>query len=83
MKISKFGLLNYFCCMDDGSGREIYSSYGKDIAIRQNGQVTLDINLWNYSVTTGRWRNRFLGEDKRTTEKKIKAGIYKLANLNP
>ena len=45
-------------------------------------QVYLDKNYWDYSVTTGKYRNIFLGETKRETEKKIKSGEYILANLN-
>lgn len=44
--------------------------------------VYLDETYWDYSVTTGKYRNLFLGEDKKTTEKKIKSGEYKLADLN-
>lgn len=44
--------------------------------------VYLDAAFWDYSVTTGKYRNQFLGEDKAETERKIKAGIYKLADLN-
>ena len=34
--------------------------------------VWLDEETWDYSTTTGRYRNQFLGEDKKATEKKIK-----------
>jgi len=44
--------------------------------------VYLDEYYWDYSKTTGKYRNQFLGEDKKTTELKIKNNIYKLANLN-
>ena len=42
----------------------------------------LDDKYWNYSVTTGKYRNIFLGEDQKATEAKIKSGEYKLINLN-
>lgn len=45
-------------------------------------QVYLDENSWDYSRTTGKYRNLFLGETKAETEKKIKSGVYKLADLN-
>ena len=45
-------------------------------------QVYLDETSWDYSKTTGKYRNLFLGESKKETEKKIKSGIYKLADLN-
>jgi hypothetical protein len=44
--------------------------------------VYLDENDWDYSKTTGKYRNQFLGENKKETEKKIKNGTYKLVNLN-
>jgi hypothetical protein len=44
--------------------------------------VYLDSFFWNYSKTTAKYRNLFLGETTKETEKKIKDGIYKLTNLN-
>lgn len=66
----------------ESSRQRIFQSYDSIIAIICDGQVTLDENDWDYSVTTGKYRNQFLGEDKKTTEKKIKDGTYKLADLN-
>jgi len=45
-------------------------------------QVYLDENCWDYSVTTGKYRNLFLGETKKETERKLKEGVYQLADLN-
>lgn len=42
----------------------------------------LDENTWDCSQTTGKYRNLFLGETKKETEKKIKSGEYILTNLN-
>lgn len=36
----------------------------------------------DYSVTTGKYRNQFLGETKKETEAKIKSGEYILTDLN-
>ena len=44
--------------------------------------ITLDENFWDYSTTTGKYRNQFLGEGIEETRKKIVSGEYKLANLN-
>lgn len=45
--------------------------------------ITLDERHWDYNVTTGKYRNQFLGgEDKKETQIKIDSGKYKLANLN-
>ena len=60
----------------------IFQSYHTTIAIKQSGKVYLDRNAWDYSTTTGRYRNRFLNETKKETEAKIKAGEYILTDLN-
>lgn len=60
-----------------------FQSYDSIIAfIPNNGQIELDKYYWDYSRTTGKYRNMFLGEDKKRTEQKIKEGKYKLTNLN-
>lgn len=42
----------------------------------------LDEKYWDYSKTTGKYRNQFLGENKAATQKKIDAGVYRLVDLN-
>lgn len=49
---------------------------------KANLKTVLDVNKWDYSKTTGKYRNEFLGESKKETEAKIKSGEYKLADLN-
>lgn len=67
----------------DYNGRLIFMSYGTIIAIKHpDGRVELDAEKWDYSVTTGKYRNVFLGETKRETEQKIATGVYQLAKLN-
>ena len=65
---------------------EVFQSYKSIIAKLHHGpvstKVTLDKTYWDYSRTTGKYRNIFLGESRETTERKIKSGEYKLANLN-
>lgn len=51
-------------------------SYGTLIAGKVNGQVYLNEKYWDYSITTGKHRNEFLGEDIAETRKKIKSGKY-------
>ena len=61
----------------------VFQSYSSIIAIiDEAGNVTLDRSKWDYSTTTGKYRNQFLGESKKETEKKIKSGAYTLADLN-
>jgi len=66
---------------DDGV---YFQSYSTIIAYENHkeGKIYLDSNSWDYSVTTGKYRNMFLHEDKKETERKIKEGIYKLVDLN-
>ena len=59
-----------------------FQSYDSMIVKIENGKTYLDSRYWDYSKTTGKYRNIFLGEDKKETEKKIKEGIYILTNLN-
>jgi len=66
----------------DGISKEIFQSYNTVIAIKDGGKVTLDRDSWDYSVTTGRYRNDFLGEGIAETRKKIESGEYLLENLN-
>ena len=63
--------------------KEIFQSYNTVIAVRdEQGQIWLDKYKWDCSTTTGKYRNQFLGESINETRKKIKDGIYKLADLN-
>lgn len=45
-------------------------------------KTKLDQKYWDYSKTTGKYRNIFLGETKKETQAKIDSGIYELADLN-
>jgi hypothetical protein len=62
----------------------IFQSYDSVIAFKNcfENKTYLDEHYWDYSVTTGKYRNQFLGETKAETEKKIKSGEYILCNLN-
>lgn len=60
-----------------------FQSYDSLIVGKMNdGRVLIDAKYWDYSKTTGKYRNQFLGETKAETEKNIKAGVYTLTNLN-
>jgi hypothetical protein len=45
-------------------------------------KIYLDQKYWNYSNTTGKYRNIFLGETIKDTRAKIKSGEYILTDLN-
>ena len=60
-----------------------FQSYESLIAVRTNeGKIYLDINKWDYSTTTGKYRNIFLNENKSLTQKKINSNVYLLVDLN-
>ena len=67
----------------DGLGNRFFQSYRSMIAkISNSGKVFLDKNYWDYSTTTGKYRNAFLGENIAETRKKIESGEYILVDLN-
>jgi len=60
-----------------------FQSYDSVIAFRDNNsKITLDDYYWDYSRTTGKYRNEFLGEYIKDTRTKIESGEYILADLN-
>ena len=68
---------------NDGRVKATYfQSYNSIIAKITNTKVYLDEYYWNFSVTTGKYRNKFLGEGIAETREKIKSGEYKLTDLN-
>ncbi len=65
---------------DDGC---YFQSYKTVIAFRgDDGAIKLDRDSWDYSTTTGKYRNMFLDMNKAETLKAIKAGEIQLINLN-
>jgi hypothetical protein len=77
---------NQFEIRDD-NGNVFFQSYDSIIVKVERvpdrlPKVYLDSTFWDYSVTTGKYRNQFLGETKAETEKKIKSGEYILTDLN-
>ena len=81
--------------IEDGDKR-VFQSYDTTIAIERpvyeiidgeviesgDYEVLLDEYYWNYSRTTSKYRNEFLGESTKETQAKIDSGEYKLVNLN-
>jgi hypothetical protein len=61
----------------------MFRSYRSNIAfVAYDGSAFLDERYWDYSVTTGKYRNQFLGETKAETQAKIDSGEYILTDLN-
>ena len=76
MRVNQFHVKNQFVISDNGN--TYFQSYNSNIVKRDiNNKITLG-NNWDYSKTTGRYRNLFLNETKKETEKKIADGIYKI-----
>lgn len=71
---------NQFIIENDGA--EYFQSYKSIIAKKQNGQIYLDEYYWDYSTTTSKYRNIFLGLDTKEIKKLIKNGDIQLTNLN-
>tara|TARA_B100000963_G_scaffold95634_1_gene82489 strand:+ start:1233 stop:1514 length:282 start_codon:yes stop_codon:yes gene_type:complete len=77
-------IANQFEIIDNENNIIYFQSY-KSIIVKHDmnlNQVYLDSYFWDYSTTTSKYRNIFLNEKKKDTEKKIKEGIYILTNLN-
>ena len=67
----------------DSEGREWFQSYKSMIAVKGlDGIVSLDSEYWNYSNTTSKYRNQFLGMTTKEVKEGIKNGNILLTNLN-
>ena len=75
-------IANQFIIYDND--KTYFQSYNSIIVKKDtlNNKIYLDSYFWDYSTTTSKYRNIFLGEKKKDTQKKIKEGIYILTNLN-
>jgi hypothetical protein len=68
--------------IDDDNGNSYFQSYNSIIVKISKDKIYLDKNKWDYSKTTGKYRNLLLCETKKETEAKIKSGEYILTDLN-
>ncbi len=77
---------NQFIITDENNGHTYFQSYNSIIVKKYVGKTQqhtfLDQKYWNYSNTTGKYRNIFLGETIKDTKAKIKSGEYILTDLN-
>jgi len=88
MKVSNFTsnngnkIANQFLITE--KNKQTFQSYKSIIAVKnyKTQKTYLDEYYWDYSITTGKYRNQFLGEGISETRKKIESGEYKLKNLN-
>ena len=78
-------IANQFIITDDEDNK-YFQSYSSMIVKKgyENNKygVYLDQKYWNYSNTTGKYRNIFLKETIKDTKAKIKSGEYILTDLN-
>ena len=78
-------IANQFVITDDKQN-EYFQSYNSMIVKKDcsglKNKIFLDQKYWNYSNTTGKYRNIFLGETIKDTRAKIKSGEYILTDLN-
>ena len=61
--------------IENGEQR-IFQSYSSIIAIKEIGKPTLLSEHYNYSKTTTKYLNQFLGHDRKETEARLKSGEY-------
>ena len=73
---------NQFIITDDFC--ETFQSYDTTIGIkyRTTGHIVLDHGAWDYSATTSKYRNMWLGFDSKTVQRKIDSGEIVLSDLN-
>lgn len=67
--------------LEDGKST-IFQSYDSIIAMKSGGRTYLDKYRWDYSTTTGKYRNQFLGMNKKQIEQAIKDEAIYLVDLN-
>ena len=64
-------IANQFIVHSEHKGQNglFFQSYSSVIAFRpaSGASICLDRGTWDYSVTTGKYRNQFLGETKKET----------------
>lgn len=77
---TEWGVPNQFVITHDNN--VYFQSYDTIIAVKTIEGILLDEENWDCSVTTSKYRNRFLNEKTADTRKKIETGEYKLIDLN-
>ena len=68
----------------DNGNKTIFQSYKTIVAVKENGEITLDSNALDYSATTTKYLKQFLNtsDSKKQLQDKIKSGFYQVADLN-
>jgi len=63
-------------------GITYFISYNKVISMKRKGEIYLDEHYYDYSRTTSKYRNQFLGMTTKEIKDKIKNEEIKLCKLN-
>ena len=68
----------------DNGNKTLFQSYKTIVAVKENGEVTLDSNALEYSNTTLKYLKQFLNtsESKKSLYAKIESGFYNTLDLN-
>lgn len=75
-------VVNQYIIIDD-DGNRFFQSYDSIVAkIDCQGEITLDKNYYDYSRTTIKYRNQFLGMSTKQVNDWIQAGKIVLVDLN-
>jgi len=73
---------NQFEIWDD-AGNRFYQSYDSIVVkVNVRGEIILDEYYWDYSRTTSKYRNSFLGMTTEEIKQQTKDGRIRLENLN-
>ena len=67
---------NQFTITDEEKGTTTFQSYNSIIAVKEYGKKTKIYEDYDYSITTGKYRNDFLEEGIAETRAKLKSGEY-------
>jgi len=82
VKVEPLKANNLLIHTDEGTYLQSYSSIIAFKPRSSRHKIILDKKYWEYSATTGKHRNLFLGEGITETRQKIEDGEYLLSDLN-
>lgn len=69
--------------LSNDNGEKFLQSYNSIIIkIDKTGQIFFDVVFYNYSKTTIKHRNQYLGLTSQEIEQGLRTGLYKFENLN-
>lgn len=63
-----------------GPGSYFFQSYQSVVAARIRGKVYVDKGTYDYSRTTSKWRNRFLGMDNAEFNRQLNSGEIQIVD---